>query len=257
MTLASPPNVTRDTTHVARRDGYMYTRAKAWIVLGMAAIALVVTPRAHAQEAIPETGGRVFGLVGGTFGDSGAALATSGGAGLRLTRHLGLDVELTYLSGGEGSDDDLFIQPLQWPRLLSSFDLDREQSVTAFLTKFTVDFPVANGRLFPYITGGGGIAHVKERTTFDVDIDGPRLEALERLRPRGRGVDGVRFEALIFPPVDFEQSETGLSLTIGGGLDVRIWRGLGIGVEARWLRVLRNQEDLDVAQLTSRVSYRF
>jgi len=44
---------------------------------------------------------------------------------------------------------------------------------------------------------------------------------------------------------------------VGGGLDVRLWRGLGIGVDARWLRLLSSREDLDTAQIASRVSYRF
>ena len=40
----------------------------------------------------------VYGLVGGGFGD-GTVVATGAGVGLRLTQHLGLDVELTHLSG--------------------------------------------------------------------------------------------------------------------------------------------------------------
>ena len=36
-------------------------------------------------QTIPETGGRVFGLVGGSFGDGSSAVQTSGGAGVRLT----------------------------------------------------------------------------------------------------------------------------------------------------------------------------
>ena len=62
---------------------------------------------------------------------------------------------------------------------------------------------------------------------------------------------------LIFPPLDFESAETGLSLTVGGGLDVRLWRGLGVGVDARWLRILTNREELDTVQVATRVSYRF
>ena len=50
------------------------------------------------QQDVPDTGGRVYGLVGGGFGD-GRFVATGAGAGLRLTPHLGLDVELTHLSG--------------------------------------------------------------------------------------------------------------------------------------------------------------
>ena len=55
----------------------------------------------------------------------------------------------------------------------------------------------------------------------------------------------------------FESSETGLSLTVGGGLDVRLWRGFAVGVDARWLRLLSSREDLDTALIATRVSYRF
>ena len=41
---------------------------------------------------MPDIGGRVFGIVGGSFGDGGSTIMTSGGVGLRLTRHLGLDL---------------------------------------------------------------------------------------------------------------------------------------------------------------------
>ena len=66
--------------------------------------------------------------------------------------------------------------------------------MTTFLTKFTVEFPIADGRLFPYFTGGVG---------------------------------------------------------------VRLWRGLAVGVDIRWLRVLRNYDTLDTAQITARPANRF
>ena len=33
--------------------------------------------------------------------------------------------------------------------------------------------------------------------------------------------------------------------------------GLGVGVDIRWLRILRSYNTFDTAQVTSRVSYRF
>ena len=42
----------------------------------------------HAQE-VPDTGGRVFGLVGGVFGDGDSTGVISVGAGLRITRQVG------------------------------------------------------------------------------------------------------------------------------------------------------------------------
>ena len=61
-----------------------------------AVLALVAAPAA-AQQSF-DAGGLVYGSVGGGFGD-GTFVATGAGVGLRLTPHLGLDVELTHLSG--------------------------------------------------------------------------------------------------------------------------------------------------------------
>ena len=146
-------------------------------------------------------------------------------------------------------DDRGFPIPLERPfpaGVVLPFDLDRDASVIAFLTKFTVEFPIAGGRLFPYLTGGGGVGHLSERVRYRPWGDIPILQVAEpsSLSP-------------LFPPSASESSETGLSLTVGGGLDIRLWRGLGIGVDARWLRLLSSREDLDTAQVATRVSYRF
>ena len=69
---------------------------RATLFAAIAALTLTAAPAA-AQQAVPETGGRVYALVGGGFGD-GTFIGTGAGAGLRLTRHLGPDVELTHLS---------------------------------------------------------------------------------------------------------------------------------------------------------------
>ncbi len=219
------------------------------------AVAVAGVAAAGAQ-GVPDVGGRVFGVFGGSFGDGGATVMTSGGAGLRLSRHLGLDFEVLYVPNLEMSADDrFFIQAGRPFGFAPTFAADRNATVTAFLTKFTVEFPVAGDRLFPYLTGGGGVGHVSERTRYRL-VGSPFPTLLEE----GSGVllGTVSLPSpLIFPPLDFESAETGLSLTVGGGLDVRVWRGLGVGVEARWLRILTTREDLDTGQVATRVSYRF
>ena len=120
---------------------------------------------AAAQTHVPERGVRVFGLVGGALGE-GTFLMSGGGEGLRLTRHLGLDLEMTHLTGETDWDsrDALSIfnagragVPLLWNlEHYSSFPgLYEDRSVTTFLTKFTLECPVADERLFPYLTGWG------------------------------------------------------------------------------------------------------
>ena len=53
------------------------------------------------------------------------------------------------------------------------------------------------------------------------------------------------------------RSELGLALVLGGGVDVRVWRGFGVGVDLRWLRILRSYDALDTARVAARASYRF
>ena len=251
----------------------------------LAALALAAGPAA-AQQDVPDAGGRVYGLVGGGFG-GGRFVATGAGAGLRLTRHVGLDVELTHLTrGGRGghaetapffSDaasvfgaaslagatpedyppagiDDDYLFPLV------SFQ-DEGRDVTTFLTKFTVEFPIADGRLYPYLTGGGGVGRVTERYRISVTLpdipwgEGP-LPIADASEPvGGRGLPFGDPAELSFGPTD--HSELGLALVLGGGVDVRLWRGLGVGIDLRWLRILRSADALDTAQATARASYRF
>lgn len=223
----------------------------------LAALVLIAAPAAAQQpQQPPAAGGIVYGLVGGGFGD-GTFVAAGAGAGLRLTRHLGLDLELTRLSGGRAETPpglswiasagatSVFRDALEpgatfepdadfedYPFPFIDFE-DPRRDVTAFLTKFTVEFPIVDGLLFPYLTGGAGVGRVTER--FGAAVILP----------------------VIFPPSPNAWSDLGLSFTLGGGVDVRLWRGLGAGVDVRWLRVLRAYDAVDAAQVTARASYRF
>ena len=244
-------------------------------------LALTVAPAA-AQQDVPDSGGRVYGLVGGGFGD-GTFIATGAGAGLRLTPHVGLDVELTHLSGRGAADtgmpwfgdvsvfnaasaaavaedfppvgvDDYLLPPFhfeEWGR-----------DVTTFLTKFTVEFPIADDLLFPYLTGGGGIGRVTERSRVviapipRIPLDhGPSTAQADAPRDVGGTIYSSDFVTSF--PMPSAYSELGLALVLGGGVDARLWRGLGAGVDIRWLRVLRDYGTLDTAQVTARASYRF
>ena len=240
-----------------------------------ACAALACAAQAAAQQHVPERGGRVYGLVGGTFGE-GTLFTTGGGAGLRLTRHLGIDVELAHFRGGADRDWDDFVTfsrfgfPGDYPPVGVLFPVlsppDRDRSATTFLTKFTVEFPAAGQRLFPYFTAGGGVGHVTEQVggvfasplrPFAGGILGDAVSASSHDDDGGRW-DGALLDlgipASLWP---YEHTETGLSLVVGGGLDVRLWRGLAVGAEVRWLRVLLSRDDFDAAQVVSRVSYRF
>ena len=125
-------------------------------------LALVVALAAVQQSL--DAGGLVYGLVGSGCGD-GTFVATGAGAGLRLTPHLGLDVELTHLSGaasgmpthGSGAIsvsgasaaadpamEDFPSLPLGFGPWFPSVRIeDQHRDVTTFLTRIPVEFPVA------------------------------------------------------------------------------------------------------------------
>ena len=107
-------------------------------------------------------------------------------------------------------------------------------------------------RLIPFVSGGGGIGRLSEEISFD--IDGRNDETDLRLQRRQRIGDR---RPLILPPDDITRSETGLILTLGGGLDVLLWKGFSLGADARWLRLLADRSTFDFAQVTSRVNVRF
>ena len=218
------------------------------LTLAVLAMLMVLTTATTVSAQVgPEPGGKVFGLVGGSFGDGETAVATSGGAGIRLTRHLGLDVELFHVAGLDLSEDNFFALPLTFAPPL---DIEREGGLTAFLTKFNVDFPVG-ARLIPFVAGGGGIGRLSEEISFE----NGRRDAIASRERLGQLFGDRR--PLIFPPADITFSETGLVLTLEGGLDVLLWKGFSIGGDARWVRLLADRGTFDFAQITSRVSYRF
>ena len=88
---------------------------------------------------------------------------------------------------------------------------------------------------------GGGIGSLRQTLSFR-NIPFPLA-----------GIPG----AAIFPGPEFDTTKTDLALTIGGGVDVRLWKGFGVGGDVRYLRLLDDIEGFDFAFVTSRISYRF
>ncbi len=241
----------------------------------LAAFLLAATPAAAQPEAPDTTRGRVYTLVGGAIGD-GAFITTGAGARLKLAPQLGLELELVHLSGIDDRDRAHMVlsDPPDPGGVLESdipfygwtpFDRPRRDATT-LQTKIVVEFPLAAGRLFPYLAAGGGIGRVTE--SFGAGngfVSWVPAESIanepQSMQTSGSdpGSDTVHFFdnfSFTFPRFG-EYSELGLALSLGGGVDVRVWRGLGLGVDIRWLRILRNYDHVDTAQVASSVSYRF
>ena len=139
--------------------------------------ALTVVATAAAAQSPTDGRGRVFGFVGGSFGEGGAGPVTGGGVGLRVTRHLGLDLEVRHTIGLDLSNDDFVVQDPWSLALFAPFSLTRDAGLTTFMTRMTVEFPAAGGRLFPYVTGGGGVGSLSERIGFGCSAICPALSS--------------------------------------------------------------------------------
>ena len=130
----------------------------------------------------------------------------------------GISVSGTFAAAGAAMEDFPAL-PLGFAPWFQSVRIeDQQRDVTTFLTRFTVEFPVANGRLFPYLTGGGGVDRVTERFSIVVDpISWIPLDPLGvgPVEHPSDGINTVRFfDSSIFPsPVQY--SELGLELRLG------------------------------------------
>jgi opacity protein-like surface antigen len=193
-------------------------------------------------QVVAETGGRVFGSVGGVGGDGAAAVVSSVGAGIRMAKHLGIDFEVLHATDlGLPTGIDAVIQTLA--PTFAPVERVETSTLTSFLTRMTVEFPIAHRRLWPYITGGGGVGSLRQTVGF-------------RNAPLPLASD-PSLTPSIFPGPEFAQTSTDLALTIGGGLDVRVWKGLGVGADVRYFTLLNEAQGYDFALVLSRVAYRF
>ena len=218
--------------------------------------AFVTASTASFAQTAPGPGGRVSGSFGGSFGDGGATVTTAAAASVRFTSHVGMEFEAVFIPDLEFSSR---FEPIPLARGgttvppslggrpgIVPIRIETTGRTVAFLTKFVAEFPTGVRWLRPYVSGGGGAGQVVRR------VDG--------FFGRAGRVPG---EILNFPVRESfssfreRRSETDLVLTTGGGVDFEIWRGLAIGADVRYLRLLGEEEDLDLAQVGTRISYRF
>ena len=124
----------------------------------------------------------------------------------------------------------------------------------AFLTNFVTEFPSPASWLTPYIQGGGGVANLRFGSTFEYeDRDGRRIGLPARGR---RGGPPVVIDDMRLVRVNGGRSETNLALSIGGGVDFSIWRGLAVGPNITFMKFFGGQ-DTDLTRIGAKASYRF
>jgi hypothetical protein len=215
-------------------------------VLLLALCALSAT--AFAQDG----GARVAGSYAGTFGEGETNVAAGGSVGYRFTPHVGFELEAFALPDLE-------------------FDDTRDDGRgVVFLTNFVAEFPSPVRWALPYVQGGGGIANLSSASRIGLPVDFDGVRAMDpRADPRrdARGpmmAPGDRRDARTNTPVvGFDSmrgprlSQTGLALSVGGGVDFTVWRGFAVGPTISYLKLFSNLADRDLTRVGLRTTYRF
>ena len=199
-------------------------------VMAFALVCALCAP-ASAQE-----GARISGFYSGAIGEGETNIGTGGSVGYRLTPRFGFDFEVLALPDLEIDDRG-------------------DGRGIAFLTNFVTEFPSPAAWLTPYIQGGGGVANLRFGSTFEFeDRDGRRIGL--PFRGRRGGPAPVITDDMRLVRVSDGRSETNLALTIGGGVDFSVWRGLAVGPNITFMKFFGGQ-DTDLTRIGAKMSYRF
>ncbi len=191
-----------------------------------------------------DSGARVSGFYAGAFGEGATNAAAGGSVGYRFTPRLGF--ELGALALPDFEIDDI--------------DGGREGRGVGFLANFVMEFPSPARWLTPYIQGGGGGANISYSSEFVYqDGDGRPIP----IEPRGRRIGGVRFDPRTLGDnvrlvrVNQGRSETSVALSVGGGVDFTLWKGLAVGPNITFVELFGSSRNIALTNIGARASYRF
>lgn len=243
------------------------TGRSANLVTAAFVLCLVLLPAAKAV-AQDEAGPVVGATASAASMRSGSAFSFGGSAGYQFTRMFGIEIEASAVPTLEPSlADDGFFYPLtMWSSegvvssggtmrpgvtqtIVSILPRPTEQSIEErtvfFTTNVRVQMPTGNARLTPFFVAGGGAAHVRRTAEFLVPIFPGPLDLRAPIPIPVR----TRTERVI-------SASTGLALTMGGGVDVRIARRFAVGADLRYYRLLA-ERDTNAGRFGVGLRYRF
>jgi opacity protein-like surface antigen len=245
----------------------------------------LVTPVRAQDGALKEGRLRLSGSFAGTAGDLGSEAAYGASLGYRFSRRFSIELELTGIPNASGSlgrprwFDDLGVTtPLVVPSRGAMPGAGRdpvrgnvpgpfptpvvigfgraESDALLGTANLRTEFRADNERVRPYLTGGFGLAHVE--TEFEVvGTYTPSTEPGQRQR---------QSPAFMFPPegtggvpIPIGRADGGtrtdLALVLGGGLSVRLVKGLFVDADVRYFRLL--DPGRNVGRFGGGLSYRF
>jgi opacity protein-like surface antigen len=200
----------------------------------LSVLALGLAMPVDAQE---REGARISGFYSGAIGEGETNIGAGGSVGYRFTPRFGFDFEAVALPDFEIDDRG------------------GDGRGVAFLSNFVTEFPSPAAWLTPYIQGGGGVANMRFGSSYEYeDFDGRPFALPNRGR---RGVRPVIPDDVRLTRITGGRSETSLALSVGGGVDFSIWRGLAVGPNITFMKFFGGSQDIDLTRIGARASYRF
>ncbi len=207
---------------------------------------LLVCSLAQTAAAQGSNGPRVAGSFSGVFGEGETNIAASGSVGYRFTRQFGFEFEVLSLPDFKVDDINIGGRGI------------------GFLTNFVMEFPSDARWLTPYVQGGGGMVNIRVEPDVRILADDARFDTRAIAAPIRNFLRG-RFPNDRFPNIDGgnlsqllpSYSETNLALSVGGGVDFRIWEDLSIGPNITFTQLFGNFRDIELTRIGARASYRF
>ena len=182
-------------------------------------------------------GARISGFYAGTFGEGATNTAAGGAVGYRFTPRVGFELEAFALPELEFEDTG-----------------DSGRGV-AFLTNFVSEFPSPARWLTPYVQGGGGVANISQSRLFARIPD--NIQGIPRGRITFRRDGRSSFEDDMRIDLGARRNDIAVALSLGGGVDFTVWRGLALGPNITYLKLFGNIADRDLTRIGFRSSYRF
>ena len=199
---------------------------------------LIVPSLAAGQPA--EHGPRLGGVVSGSFGDGGPSPTVGISAGYRFTPRLAFEVDTSYMPGLDFGDIPACppggVCALGGPLVqVVGGTLSLSGRAASLSVNVVSELPLRTQWIRPYLVGGAGVAQVRRE---------------------------LQHNSL---PIRSTTTSTGPMVTMGGGVDFLVWRGIAVGVDLRYQHVFEEDQlrtgdiesNLSLTRVGSSISYRF
>jgi opacity protein-like surface antigen len=184
---------------------------------------------AYAQRDEPKVRLTVGG--GTTAGAIDGEAAVNFSVGYRFSKLFSFDVEVVGINGSAnefsiGLPNFTNLSP-NLERLIPipvDFSVSNDGNTILSTMGFRFEFPTEESRFHPYVSGGMGLARTEEN--YDVRILAPTT------RPQNMASTSIFADGL---------THTGLAAGGGVGAQIRVWKGLSVGADARYYRLDRGR----------------